>query len=66
MATRRESYNCGIIVSDALLCDDMFFQVMECIQQSNTTHTSIIICDWICEKGSSTHFNLPRFITLDA
>ena len=32
MATRRESYNCGIIVSDASLRDDVFFQVMECMQ----------------------------------
>ena len=32
MATRRESYNCGIIVSDTALCDDVFFQVMECMQ----------------------------------
>ena len=28
VATRRESYNYGIIISDAPLCDDMFFQVL--------------------------------------
>ena len=35
VATRRESYNCGIIVSDASLRDDMLFQVMECLQDEH-------------------------------
>ena len=46
VATRWKSHNCGIIVSDAPLCDDMFFQVLYTNIHTHM-HTHTYVCTYI-------------------